>query len=581
MRGKRSERFVFVKRQEDPTIPGKRIVLPLSLDALQEQAAIALASSPISGFYTERGQPITRIEDIKAGSTILAVLDEPEARPEDQSIDDQDIITEANRATQGKGPLLGPEEEEEEHEETLVSDHGEEEDQGAEVPRLDEGSATSASSPQLLSVLLPPQFAAGPIQKLIGRQLDSGNEGLYEQLAQEEANQHRFIFQNLLTQLPRYNALTQRDGDGTDQLIFVSAIVARARSIIAKHRVIAPGCVAHNLKTLIVGPSKSGKSTLLVFVAEQFLTELFRSHTAKRNFVLVIDAKKLCISYSQYQEFYTSLIDLTFTALRYQRPGIIPFCEPIVNFFKGIVRGVKDTALPRAFVVHDLFKLAARSLLQVASQLARCIDDPAGFEAWHTNVLLLPSLISSAFGFTQIHYIIDNVEYLQGAIRPDHPFVESHEPINVADYFKFALSSASFVFAAEKTDKALAVLGSVDPSLDLLRNLTFEDTLGVVEPESQERELMVRFAGDPRLVRFTVDDCVGCPVFLSFWEEIWREIDEIKEPWNVDVARYTEAQMFVRECLEHLLKSVFVAGGDDVDIVHSEVQDIRPVKTVA
>jgi hypothetical protein len=420
------------------------------------------------------------------------------------------------------------------------------------------------------------------LQNLIARQVPADKQDFYEQLAQDEVNQQRYIFQNLLKDLPRYDALVQRDGEGKDRLIFVSSIIDRARGIVAKHRILTPGCVAHYFKTVILGPAKSGKSTLLAFTAEQFLVELFRSHTYKRNFVLIIDAKKLSISFSQYQEFYCAIIDLTFTAIRVQRPGFIPFADAVTAYFKGIVRGAKDTALPRAFAVHDHFRLTARSLSLLASQLLQCIDDPAGFEAWHTNVLLLPSLISASFGFTQIHYIIDHVEYLRGTLNPDHPFGASHDAIEIADYFKYALSTASFIFAAEKSEDALAVLQSQESSLDLLRNATFDDTLNLVDPGARDRELMVKFEGEPRLVRFTIDDCAGCPVFLSFWEEIWREIDEIEEPWNVDVRQYTDAQVFVRECLGHLLKCVFVTGGeDDQGIVHNPVLEIRPVKTVA
>jgi hypothetical protein len=174
------------------------------------------------------------------------------------------------------------------------------------------------------------------------------------------------------------------------------------------------------------------------------------------------------------------------------------------------------------------------------------------------------------------------VEYLRGTLRPDHPFVASHEPIEISDYFKYVLSTGSFIFAAEKSEDALVVLQSPESSLNLLRNATFDDTLNLVNPGARDRELMVKFEGEPRLVRFTIDDCAGCPVFLSFWEEIWREIDEIEEPWNVDIRQYTDAQTFVRECLEHLLKCVFVTGGEDNQgVVHNPVLEIRPVKTVA
>jgi hypothetical protein len=215
--------------------------------------------------------------------------------------------------------------------------------------------------------------------------------------------------------------------------------------------------------------------------------------------------------------------------------------------------------------------------------LQQCFDDPAGFEAWHTNVLLLPSLISSAFGFTQVHYVIDNLEYLGGQLQPEHPFVESAQPIDVGEYFKYALSSASWIAACEQTEECLQFAASDEASLDIIRSCRLETTFGLRGPvNGHDKAFMVRFSGDPRLFRFTVDDCGGCPAFLSFWEEVCREVDETTDPWTVDVSNYTEQQTSVKECLSHLLKCAFVAGEDETaNVVQNEIVEIRPVTTVA
>jgi hypothetical protein len=173
--------------------------------------------------------------------------------------------------------------------------------------------------------------------------------------------------------------------------------------------------------------------------------------------------------------------------------------------------------------------------------------------------------------------------FLRPELQPEHPFIESGQPIDFGDYFKYALSSASWMAACEQTEECLRFAASDEASLDIIRSCQLATTFGLRGAVNcQDKAFVVRFGGDPRLFRFTVDDCGGCPAFLSFWEEVCREVNETTDPWNVDVAHYTEQQTSVKECLSHLLKCAFVAGEDETaNVVQNEIVEIRSVTTVA
>jgi hypothetical protein len=556
MRSRAPAPFVLLRPRGDASFAAKRLLLPPTFDALLQKAQSLLSlPSPVT-LSTEDGTAVNSLHSIVPRMTLLAST-EPVIVP----ILDDLVIGDATRPiSEGKPPLLDDdppaEEEEEEEADALVSDHEDEE-------------AVEPGPVPLVEGLLGRQFCVGGFDAIVGAALEGDDVAtFYERMLQEESTQQKYIFQNILIDLPRADALTDRESR-----TLAPSTVQASRDLVAKHRIVSPGCIAHHFRVLIVGPPKSGKSTFLAFIGEQFLSDLFISQTFKRNFVLVFDAKKLSVSFAQYHEFYSHYIDIIFAAIKLQRPGFRPFSDGVVNAFRAIVRGSKDASLPKAFTTHSIFRGTGRALTQVSIQLQQCFDDPAGFEAWHTNVLLLPALISSAFGFTQVHYVIDNLEYLGGQIQPEHPFVESAQPIDAGDYFKYALSSASWVAACEQTDECIRFATSDEANLNIIRRCQLETTFGLRGTvDGQDKAFMVRFDGDPRLFRFTVDDCGGCPAFLSFWEEVCREVDETTDPWNVDVAEYTEQQTSVKECLNHLLKCAFVAGEDETaNVVQNEI----------
>jgi hypothetical protein len=258
MRSRAPAPFVFIRLRDDASVAAKRLSLPPMFDSLLEQAQSLLSlSSPVT-LSTEDGTRVDNIDSIVPGMTLFA---SPEPVivpiPDDYSLDDL-VISDATRTiSQGKPPLLEEdppaEQEEEEEPDALVSDHEEED-------------AAEAGAVPLVEGLLGPQFCVGGFDGIVRAALEGDDVAVfYQRLLQEESTQQKYIFQNILIDLPRADALTNRES-----LTLVPSIVQASRDLMGKHIIICPGCIAHHFRVLIVGPRSSGKSTFLAFISERF-----------------------------------------------------------------------------------------------------------------------------------------------------------------------------------------------------------------------------------------------------------------------------------------------------------------------
>lgn len=617
--------FIYIKLSSKKDSPGERVVIPQTLDGLKKKAKILLRSKEIQAFFTEDGQYIESIDQIAPSTTLIASEKPYTTQAQRDALnrehdDDEDSLSYdadefENQENKEQDDIYIPIHEEEEEEEdieelksgtqeiddeenqhisfvstsqveqepSLLDDIEEEEEKENEStdPLKSDDDLVDDSPPvpekEIVERLLGPQYCNEAIQQIVMdaySQADTKN--FMKNAMKEEQDQQRFMFQKCISSLSAYNNLLDRKN-----LTLVHQIEEKANGIVNKHRVLTTGCVAYNFNTVITGPHPSGKSTFLAFVTEQFLTDLVITNTWKRNFVLIFDAKKLAISFSSYLTFYDAFIDLIFGALKYQRPGFIPYADSVTLYFHGITQEPNTQAtLPKTFSECTEFRSAARSLALIGSTLKQCFEDTSSFSAWFTNVLLLPKLISSAFGFDQIHFIIDHIDYLDVQFQPAHPFVDSSETVDLVEYFKYVLSTSSYILACEDTNSCISSFGVNGGCLDILRNSTLEDVFGLEgEVYGSDKEFNITFE-DQLPFRFTVTVCNGCPAYLDIWAEMCRDVDRNTESWNVDPSQYNEHQEAVKHAFEYFLRTVFVSDSDFTEDKGSIVS-IKPITSVA
>ena len=135
-------------------------------------------------------------------------------------------------------------------------------------------------------------------------------------------------------------------------------------------------------------------------------------------------------------------------------------------------------------------------------------------------------------------------------------------------------------------DEFLNVFGPREDSVDLIRDADFVDVFGFENEQvyGKDTAFMAKFEDDPRTFKFTVEDCGGCPAFLSLWEEMCRESETNENDWNIEITKFNEHQISVKNYLEYILKYAFVVE-DDTDeaqkIVQKPIIEIKPIKNVA
>ena len=105
---------------------------------------------------------------------------------------------------------------------------------------------------------------------------------------------------------------------------------------------------------------------------------------------------------------------MVFQALALQRPGTKKYSKLLINYLSNVVFSKDDSipAPPNQFVNDECFRFSSESVFQLAARLHQCILYQTDFDDWGTTVMMIPVFIAEAFGFKKVHFIIDNLDYL-------------------------------------------------------------------------------------------------------------------------------------------------------------------------
>ncbi|KAH0790260.1 hypothetical protein GPJ56_005833 [Histomonas meleagridis] len=615
-----SKPFITVKLKESYSSQERMVMMPKTLESLKKQGQMIFRSpKPIQTIYLESGELVRNISEIQPGSVLMlstkkenqnqenTINDEgifdnfkmftllsDDSDPDDKyklsntnelslksfkTNSDQDLL-ESDKSRDSNEFAFDLDEEEDfisfpkrensSDNRTLSSSFNKAEALAFRNSSSDEEDSSNQELNSLLNSILGAKFLTNDSSFIESTLRNSKTISFYKKAKLEEKHQHQFTFQNLLSHFPKINK---------DKLTLYPELMTRVQSIVSKRRIITPGCVSYHFKDVIVGPRNSGKSTYLSLITEQFLQELIAVNTLNQNFIFIFDSKKLSISFSNFTDFYLNYVHLILDFLHVQRPGIQQYLDGIINYFTSLIQNETLPILPKQLLTDEDFKVSAKLLARIGEQIFQCYNDPTSFEPFVTNVILLPTLISSAFGFLSVHYIIDNFEYLNFKISSFEPFVECNETINLLDFFEYAISDCSYLITYENTNYFFDLFNM---KKELLRDVEFIDVFGLNgEFYGKDKSFVIKFESDPMLYKFDVKDCNGCAAFLAFWEEVCEEIDENNCNWKVNVEKFNEQQLKVKELLEFILKNVFDDVGNEMSkVVRRPIVEIHPITNV-
>jgi hypothetical protein len=234
-----------------------------------------------------------------------------------------------------------------------------------------------------------------------------------------------------------------------------------------------------------------------------------------------------------------------------QRIDLRPFGKSLREYFTKLPKLEKFVDLPNAFSVRDEFRRAVAILTQAAKDIFVCISQGGYLSSWLTNVVVFPRAVATAFGFTNVHFVIDHFEVADVDIVPSAPFGDT-VTASLIEYFKFMISGSSYAIACADEQHFLECLGdTTDDAIDL-RGVT--DVISVVDsdPGHSNRYAFNLTVEEEQLpFMFTVQACGGCPGYTLAWDELVQLGERVKN----EEKKNTEAKI-AKELRLLLLKKI-------------------------
>lgn len=314
----------------------------------------------------------------------------------------------------------------------------------------------------------------------------------------------------------------------TDGLFLNEEVRAYARESVRKHRFIAAGCGGHRFNTGIIGPPKSGKSTLLEIYAQEAILDFGVCGDWKNYFLFCLDIKDIIPLFNDLKGFYLTFVKMICEAIPKQKPIFIRLMPDIKHYFESIVTSPEPLVLAKSFIENIPQKKIQNLLIEIGEEIAETWKTPYAMESWITLVFQLPILIPRALGLTKTIFIVDNIEYSDIKLEPFAPFEESKRIAFISEHLKYTLSQCDYIFACHDLNKLYQVLISIDSEgVDLFAITDFITTNGISK-DIVENDLPLIASLSTQDLPFIMkgSDCDGVPYFIMFWKDLNQAIEE-------------------------------------------------------
>ena len=559
--------FVTIKSKENPSAPSKKALIPPTLAALFKNAARLLnLNKPIKCFYDNKGELIEVIADITPGMEIFASTESPEdafqsvtaSPPKPTFAAPPPANVSPSRQSPGQFSSLAS---------RPVSGFG---DQRPASPLMTK--PTSSRSPSSLMIVVDDKNGmAGIGQRARHKknEFEMDDVNAHEVDDDEERYEKTGISHRALERLVAF--LPQElVGIGEDIANDLTGIVARLASSATKCETVQDTVVykyvqdilgavpTHSIcldayaselvndctfgnsfssftkfRHAIVGPRKSGKSTFLKILTNTALARMFANGQYRKTLFVTLDLREIQDKLADPMKFYHEMVHKTFEHLAAQRVEVIPFVDVLISYFDKIPTLEKCIPLPNKFTIVDDFRNAVPGLTDVATSLWNCCHKWHSLSVWLVNVVTLPKYVARAFGFGNVHFVIDHLDLADVDIIPAPPFDDDTQVSTLIEFLKFMLNNDSFIIGCDDEEHLLESLDLIsDEGVDL-RDGT--EIVSVVDTDTEHSEkfcFLLTVKGDHEKVRLRKVDCGGCPGYLHLWDAIIQQGDRL---WNEEM----------------------------------------------
>ena len=356
----------------------------------------------------------------------------------------------------------------------------------------------------------------------------------------------------------------------------------KAIEILKKHTFICPG--KSGIGTLqtkigIIGPRHGGKSTFLNILAQKYLQFNYSQGLKRETCFFYFDFREMKDVVKNPLNFYKTFVKSILNQLIIQYPLLrlhpdrvqvtnesketlniaemsqkTPVADEMIRtFLQYADRDTPISPLGPKFPRTPPFTSIANDIEQLRNRIQTSLESDDQMEPFFTNLFLLPKELAVAFGFDNVHYVVDHLDYLDVIVKPIDPFNKAAPAVNLVEFAKLMLSNGSFFVSSEDEERLSEILDKADEySFDLYRGTELVTIVGLCKEESSLKEMKIAMEdGSDFIIKQT--DCGGCSSFLSQWKAISESTDGLDPKSKAYSRSKMRILLHVRELLNDLI----------------------------
>lgn len=298
------------------------------------------------------------------------------------------------------------------------------------------------------------------------------------------------------------------------------------------------GLKIHDCQFVIVGPTKSGKSTLLMTFVMMFFQKLQISGESSNYLLFPLNWSLYSIFLDDISKIYNIFVTTIFESLRSTKMNLIPIISPLQQWFQFLISMPAFSPLPP--IVLHYPGVSSDAILNVGTKIHKAWNSKSGLKDFLIQMAQLPKMIAHAFGMKDCVYVFDHFDACGYLIEPTNRFPESEEPVSLTSVLCNALSN-SIYFIATLDD--FEFFENFD--LQNYRQLSTERLISL----ENEPEIMIM---QPPLT-ISIESCRGCPAYCATFKRLCELIKSTKEKTAVK-NQFSSMKSIVDTSRKNLLK---------------------------
>lgn len=301
-----------------------------------------------------------------------------------------------------------------------------------------------------------------------------------------------------------------------------------AKKKVIDHRILCGSLCTHKFNVAIVGPPKSGKSTLLQMMAEELSFDLVAADDWKNMFVFMVNMKDIAPFFGSLDTLYLEWVKLLTKQIGQQRLSAGKWIGEIRRYFESLIADPMPLQINKSYIMNMTQKDIHKKITAIGAGIRECWEEAKSLDWWFTSLLNLALELPVSLGFKKTLFIVDNFEYSDVAVAASEPF--SGQPACFCEHLKYAMTKGDFIIACESPLKLYDAMSPIDvDGIDLFKTIEFITTNGLVKNEVEcDAPLLLTLKNEPCPFVMKPIECDGIPNYMFLWRDLNALVDSFE-----------------------------------------------------